>query len=205
MASGRETYPSEARAYWVAEPGRGEIRSEPLGEPPDGKLLIRAAYSAISKGTETLVFRGRVPERMAARMRCPFQEGNFPGPVKYGYSTAGTVIAGPETWLGRAVFCLAPHQDFLTLPAGAARPLPEGLPLARAVLAANMETALNAVWDARPRRGDQVCVIGGGVVGLLAAYLARRIRGAEVDLLDIDPGKAEAATALGARFLERPP
>lgn len=205
MPSGGETWPSHARAYWIAAPGRGEIRSEALGGPADGALLIRAAFGAISKGTETLVHDGRVPARMAERMRCPFQEGDFPGPVKYGYSTVGTVIAGPEAWLGRSVFCLAPHQDFFTIPIDAARPLPKGLPPGRAVLAANMETALNAVWDARLKRGDQVCVIGGGVVGLLTAYLARRIAGAEVDLMDIDPGKKAAARALGARFFEALP
>ncbi len=193
-----------ARAFWVVEPGRGEIRSQALPAPSADQLLIRATHGGISRGTETLVFRGGVPARMATRMRCPLQEGDFPGPVKYGYATVGTVLEGPEDWRGRSVFCLAPHQDFLVVPQTMARPLPKGLPPERAVLAANMETALNAIWDARIRSGDQVCVIGGGVVGLLTAYLARRLARAEVDLLDIDPSRATIAEAMGARFITAP-
>ena len=197
--------PSAARAFWVTAPGHAEIRSEPINPPTDDGLLVRANYGAISKGTETLVYRGGVPARMRDRMRCPFQVGDFPGPVKYGYSTVGTVVGGRDDWLGRSVFCLTPHQDFFTIPLTAARPVPKGVPPARAVLAANMETALNALWDARVRRGDQVCVIGGGVVGMLTAYLAGRIGGARVDLLDIDQGRADLARKLGATFLGEPP
>lgn len=194
-----------ARALWVVKPGQAEIRSEILAPVGDGELLIRATHGAISKGTETLVFRGMVPPRMVDRMRCPFQDGDFPGPVKYGYSTVGTVIEGPDEWLGRPVFCLYPHQDLFTIPLDAARPLPARVPRSRAVLAANMETALNGFWDAGIRRGDQVCVIGAGVVGLLTAYLARRLAKARVDVIDIDPGKAGIARALGATFHTQPP
>ena len=196
--------PRDARAFWVVEPGRGEIRPEPLAPIDEGTLLVRASHGAISKGTETLVFRGMVPPKMVERMRCPFQTGDFPGPVKYGYSTVGEVIEGPDDWVGRSVFCLYPHQDLFAIPISAARRLPARLPPARAVLAANMETALNALWDARIRRGDQVCVIGAGVVGLLCAYLAKRLAGADVEILDIDPAKAETARALGPTFLSEP-
>ena len=196
--------PSTARAFWVTAPGHAEIRTEPITAPNQDSLLIRSTHGAISKGTETLVFRGGVPPRMADRMRCPFQVGDFPGPVKYGYSTVGAVIGGPQDWIGRSVFCLTPHQDFFTIPIAAARAVPERVPPARAILAANMETALNAVWDAHIRRGDQVCVIGGGVIGMLTAYLARRIGGAKVDLLDIDPSKGDVAHKLGATFLTKP-
>jgi NADPH:quinone reductase-like Zn-dependent oxidoreductase len=201
---GQSRVPAAARAFWVTAPGHAEIRTEAIAAPSADALLVRSTHGAISKGTETLVYRGGVPPRTADRMRCPFQVGEFPGPVKYGYSTVGTVIDGSEDWIGRSVFCLHPHQDFFTIPVAAARPLPIGVPPARAVLAANMETALNALWDARIRRGDQVCVIGGGVVGMLAAYLARRIGGARVDLIDIDPRKSEAAKDLGATFLGKP-
>jgi hypothetical protein len=197
--------PSAARAFWITGPGRSEIRSEPIPRPTGGALLVRANHGAISKGTETLVYRGMVPPSTAARMRCPFQVGEFPGPVKYGYSTVGEVIGGPDDWIGRSVFCLYPHQDFFTIPVAAAYLLPKGVPPARAVLAANMETALNAVWDAGIRRGDKVCVIGGGVVGMLTAYLASRIGRAQVDLLDIDPAKAEVAGMIGVTFRDKPP
>lgn len=194
----------EARAFWITRPGRGEIRREEPPRPTDGRLIIRASHGAISRGTELLVYRGMVPTRLAQRMRCPFQQGDFPGPVKYGYSTVGTVIAGSEDLVGKAVFCLHPHQDVFAIPSSAARILPPRLPPPRAVLAANMETALNSIWDARVRRGDQVCVIGAGVVGLLTGYLARRVRGATVDIVDVDPDKAGPAGALGLTFSTTP-
>jgi hypothetical protein len=198
-------FPTPARAFWIVEPGRGEIRTEPLAPTKNDTLLVRATHGAISKGTEALIFNGRVPPGMRTRMRCPFQDGEFPGPVKYGYATVGTVVQGPDEWLDRPVFCLYPHQDLFPIPIVAARLVPKGVPIERAILAANMETALNAVWDAGIRRGDQVCVIGGGVIGLLTAYLARRIGRAQVDLIDIDPTKAEVTRALGVTFLEEVP
>lgn len=204
MTCSRVSCSRTARAFWVVAPGHGEIRAEQLTTPGEDELLIRATHGGISRGTECLVYRGEVPPRMAERMRCPFQEGSFPGPVKYGYSTVGTVVDGPDGWAGKAVFCLAPHQDFFVVPSVAARILPKGVPPERAVLAANMETALNAIWDARLGRGDQVCVIGGGVVGLLTAYLARRISRAGVDLMDINPSRAPVAETLGVRFIDRP-
>ena len=193
-----------ARAFWVIRPGRGEILSEARPLATGGQVIVRAAFGAISRGTEMLVYRGMVPDRLAKRMRCPFQQGDFPGPVKYGYSTVGTVVDGPSDLSGRSVFCLHPHQDLFAIPAAAARVLPPRLPPARAVLAANMETALNALWDARVRRGDQVCVIGAGPVGLLTGYLARRLGGGRVDILDTDPTKAAPARALGLGFSTTP-
>ncbi len=197
--------PGAARAFWIARPGAGEIRPMPRPSAGPGEVLVRATRGAISKGTETLVFRGEVPPGVAARMRCPFQEGAFPAPVKYGYATVGTAVEGPAERLGQAVFCLHPHQDLFAVPAGAARPLPAGVPPGRAVLAAAMETALNALWDARPRRGSRVCAIGAGAIGLSVAYLARRLAGARVEVFDIDPAREAPARALGLGFALRPP
>ncbi len=175
--------------------------------PPrqDGEVLVRALYSGISRGTEALVFRGEVPESQHGAMRAPFQEGSFPGPVKYGYSSVGEVLEGPAELEGRAVFCLFPHQDLYRVPAEAVSILPEGLPPGRAVLAANMETALNATWDAAPGPGDRIVVVGAGVVGLLVAYLCRRLPAADVIVHDIDPRRAVTAAALGLTFTEAPP
>ena len=191
---------SEARAFWVAAPGRGEIRVERLRPPQPGELLIRARASGISRGTETLVFRGEVPQSEWQRMRCPFQLGEFPGPVKYGYAVAGIVENGAAEWCDRRVFCLHPHQDRFIVPHDAVVPIPDDVPERRATLAANMETAVNGLWDAMPGPGDRIAVIGAGVVGTLVAALAARLPGAEVELIDIDPSRAALATAFGCDF-----
>jgi threonine dehydrogenase-like Zn-dependent dehydrogenase len=194
-----------ARQFFIHSPGLGEIVTADLAPRQDGEVLVRALYSGISRGTEALVFRGEVPVSQREAMRAPFQEGEFPGPVKYGYSSVGEVLEGPSELEGRAVFCLYPHQDLYCVPASAVAPLPAGLPEGRAVLAANMETALNAVWDARPGPGDRIVVVGAGVVGLLVAFLCERLPGARVVTFDIDPGRADVADALGLSFTAEPP
>ena len=191
---------SEARAFWLAEPGRGEFRTERLKSPGPGEVEVRALVSGISRGTESLVFRGEVPESQYDTMRCPFQEGAFPAPVKYGYASVGIVEAGPETICGRRVFCLYPHQDRYIVRETSVLPVPDAVPDARAVLAANMETAVNGMWDAGPRLGDRIAVIGAGVVGCLVASLAAKLPGTRVELVDIDPGRADLAAALGCAF-----
>ncbi len=190
----------EATAFWVAAPGRGELRRETLAPQGAGDVLVETRFSGISRGTETLVFQGRVPAGQRDAMRAPFQAGGFEMPLKYGYSSVGIVTGGAPELVGRRVFCLYPHQDRYVVPAAAVMPLPDALPDARAVLAANMETAINGLWDAAPRIGDRAAVIGAGVVGALAAALLARIPAAEVQLIDIDPGKAAVAAALGVDF-----
>ena len=191
---------STSNAFWVVEPGRGEIRSAPLGRPGSDRLRVRMLASGISRGTETLVFRGQVPASQHRAMRCPFQEGDFPGPVKYGYSAVGLVEAGPADWIGRRIFCLHPHQDRFDLPVEAAVAVPEAVPTRRAVLAANLETALNGIWDAGALPGDRIAIVGAGVVGGLVASLAARLPGARVTLIDRDPAREALAQALGCDF-----
>lgn len=191
--------PIPSRACWIAAPGRAEIRAETLAPPAAGEVQVRALHGAISRGTEALVFRGEVPESEFGRMRAPFQQGDFPAPVKYGYINVGRVEAGAPEWVGRTVFCLYPHQTRYVVPADAVLPLPAGVPPARAVLAANMETAVNALWDGAPRIGDRIAVVGGGVVGLLVAALAARLPGCIVEVIDPLPAKRAIAEALGAR------
>jgi threonine dehydrogenase-like Zn-dependent dehydrogenase len=189
-----------AEALWYSGPGQAEIREETLATPGADEVRVRALYGAISRGTEALVFAGRVPESEFERMRAPFMAGHFPFPVKYGYATVGRIEGGPEHLLGRMVFTLHPHQDLFNIPASAVAMLPENVPPQRAVLAANMETALNAVWDAAPGPADRIAVVGAGVVGSLFAYLCGRLPGAEVTLVDINPARAELAQALGVDF-----
>ena len=189
-----------ARAFWTVAPGRGEIRSEALRPPASGEVLVRASYSAVSRGTESLVFNGRVPASEYQRMRCPHQVGEFPGPLKYGYASVGVVEAGPRELLNQPVFCLFPHQSAYVVAALSVLPIPASVAPERAVLAANLETAVNAVWDAAPRLGDRVTVVGGGVLGCLCAYLLARQIGVAVELVDIQPERAAVAQALGAHF-----
>jgi NADPH:quinone reductase-like Zn-dependent oxidoreductase len=186
------------RALVYAAPGRAEIREAAPGE---GELGLRMVVSALSRGTERLVFEARVPESERDRMRAPFQAGEFPFPVKYGYSAVAEVEDGPEALRGRLVFALHPHQTRFRLPVSAVHPLPPGLPPARAALAANMETALNVVWDAGLAPGDRVAVIGAGLVGCLVARLAGRIPGAEVFLADRMASRQMTAAQLGVRFV----
>jgi hypothetical protein len=187
-------------ACWTEAPGRAALRGGTLPALPEGSVQVRTLHSAVSRGTELLVFRGEVPDSEHRRMRAPFQEGDFPGPVKYGYASVGVVEEGPADWLGRTVFCLHPHQTRYQVPAAAVHALPAGLPPARAVLAANMETAVNALWDAAPRLGDRIAVVGGGVVGLLVAWLAARMPGCSVELVDVQPERAAVAARLGLAF-----
>ena len=187
------------KALWYVEPGIAVLRDEQVAPGPDD-LCVRARFGAISRGTEALVFAGRVPQTEYQRMRGPHMGGVFPFPVKYGYAIVGTVHSGPPHLHGRMGFALHPHQDLFALPPDAFVPLPEGVPPQRAVLAANMETALNAVWDGAPGPADRIAVIGAGVVGALAAFLCAQLPGTDVVLVDIDPARAALARALGVTF-----
>jgi threonine dehydrogenase-like Zn-dependent dehydrogenase len=168
--------------------------------PGAGEASVQTRYSGVSRGTEALVFTGSVPVSEYERMRAPFQAGDFPSPIKYGYCSVGQVLQGPASWIGCDVFCLHPHQQCYVVPADALYRIPDGVPASRAILAANMETALNGVWDSGVGPGDRVSIVGAGSVGCLAAWLLARIPGCEVELIDINPQRAGIAAALGARF-----
>ncbi|MCI2416049.1 zinc-binding alcohol dehydrogenase [Saccharopolyspora sp. K220] len=190
----------DARAFWLRCPGEGEIRPVALPFPGSDEVLVRTLCSGVSRGTEALVFRGEVPVSQYAAMRAPFQDGEFPGPVKYGYLNVGVVAQGPANLLGRTVFCLYPHQTHYVVPSTAVTPVPDSVPPARAVLAGTVETALNAVWDAAPLFGDRIAVVGAGMVGCCVAALLAELPGARVQLIDVDPRRAGTAEALGVEF-----
>jgi threonine dehydrogenase-like Zn-dependent dehydrogenase len=189
-----------ARAFWFKSRGKSEIRSAGVGEPGPGEILVRTLFSGVSRGTETLVFRGGVPENQYETMRAPFQDGDFPWPVKYGYLNVGVVEHGPPDLVGRNVFCLYPHQTRYVVPASAVTLVPDDVPPGRAVLAGTVETAVNALWDAAPLVGDRIAVVGAGMVGCSVAGVLAGIPGVRVQLVDIDPGRAAIAKALGADF-----
>jgi hypothetical protein len=190
----------QGEALWYVGPGRVEIRAESVEMPAAGEVRLSALYSGVSRGTERLVLDGRVPASEHSRMRAPNMAGSFPFPVKYGYAMVARIETGPADLVGRIGFVLHPHQTAFNLPADAVVLLPPEVPASRGVLAANMETALNAVWDAAPGPADRIAVVGAGVVGSLCAWLCAKLPGAEVTLVDIDPGRAETAAGLGASF-----
>ncbi|SES10559.1 Threonine dehydrogenase [Lentzea xinjiangensis] len=189
-----------ASAFWLNESGKGELRPVALDGPGPGEVEVRTLHSGVSRGTETLVFRGGVPENQYAVMRAPFQEGDFPWPVKYGYLNVGVVEHGPGHLRGRTVFCLYPHQTRYVVPETAVTVVPERVPAARAVLAGTVETAVNAVWDARPLIGDRIAVVGGGMVGSSIAAVLASFPGARVQLVDADPARQTTADRLGVGF-----
>jgi NADPH:quinone reductase-like Zn-dependent oxidoreductase len=205
----RETSPSEskleAHALSYIAPGRAAIKNVSIptltgADKHAPYVLVSTAFSGISRGTERLVFEGRLPPSEWGRMRCPHQMGEFPYPVAYGYAAVGEVIEGPGELLGRSVFALHPHQDIFAIPAAEVVPLPDGVPARRGTLTANMETALNALWDSGASAGHRIVVIGGGLVGCLIAALAGRLPGADVTLVDIQRDRAAVAATLGVRF-----
>jgi hypothetical protein len=191
-----------ATAYWTVGPCEGELRSEALREPAEGQALVRALYSGISKGTELVVHEAHVPRRVAGAMRAPMQAGEFPSPVKFGYLSVGVVEEGPDTWLGRTVFCLHPHQDRYVVPVNNLTLVPEGIPARRAVLTGTVETAINGLWEGSPCIGDRVAVVGVGLVGGMVAALLRSFPLSRLQIVDADPRRRGLAAVLGVQFAE---
>lgn len=192
--------PIHATAYWTTAKQHGELRPEEVPAPGPGEVLVRALYSGISRGTEMVVHAGAVPPRVAEQMRAPHQEGTFPGPVKFGYLSVGVVEEGPEEWKGARVFCLNPHQDLYVVPLESLTRIPDDVPSRRAVLTGTVETAVNALWEAGPRLGDRVAVVGAGLVGGMVATLLRTFPLQRLQLVDLDPSRKQLADALGVDF-----
>lgn len=188
------------QALWYVAPGKAELRAATIGDPNANQVRVRTLYSGLSRGTERLIFEGKVPEAEWSRMKAPAQEGEFPFPVKYGYSAVGVVEEGPTALKGKTVFVLYPHQDRFVVPAERAFIIPDDIPARRATLAANMETALNILWDGGAQPADRIVIVGGGIVGMLVASLASRLPGADVTLVDVEPSRAAIAAKLNTRF-----
>jgi 2-desacetyl-2-hydroxyethyl bacteriochlorophyllide A dehydrogenase len=192
----------ESTAFWIEAPGVGVLREEQIRHPGDGDVLVRTLFTGISRGTEVSVFGGHVPESERERMRAPFQDGEFPWPVKYGYLNVGVVVRGPKALTGQIVFTLFPHQSTFVVPAAAVTLVPDGIPARRAVLAGAVETAINVLWDAAPLIGDRVCVVGAGMIGCCVARLLHGIPGVDVTLVDIDATRKTIADQLGVNFAD---
>ena len=202
-ADARRNDHQPARALYYVAPQRAALRKISLlteHDPDVTQIRFRTLFTSLSRGTERLVFEGKLPQSEWQRMRAPHQEGNFPFPVKYGYAAVGLVEAGPAALLGQTVFGLFPHQDQMIARPDDVVPLPFGVPPRRAVLAANMETALNGIWDSAAAPGHNILIIGAGIVGALLAGIASRLPGARVGIVDICPDRAGIAQALGVDF-----
>lgn len=189
-----------ASAFWITDYQRGEIRRAALPDLKHDQVKVQTLYSGVSLGTEALVFNHAVPASEFQRMRAPFQDGDFPSPVKYGYINVGKVLEGPDDLRGQNVFCLYPHQTHYIVPGNAVSLIPPDVPAERAILAANLETAINALWDASAQIGDHITIIGAGVIGCLVGWLANSIPGCDVELIDINPERANVCNALGLSF-----
>lgn len=201
MAARRSTGRNQmSRALWYVRPGVIELRTEQVAPPAPDQAQVAMLFSGISRGTERLVFSGQVGASEYERMRAPFQAGDFPFPVKYGYCAVGRVEIGPAELQGRTVFCLHPHQEVFNAPVSMLVPIPDAVPARRATLAANAETALNALWDAGAGPGDRIAIVGAGIVGLMVAAIAARLPGATVTVVDLDASRRPLVEALGARF-----
>lgn len=191
---------TRAIAFWVERPGEGALRTEVVAEPGPDEVLVRTSCTGVSRGTESIVFRGEVPAGEAERMRAPFQAGDFPAPVKYGYLNVGVVERGAPDLVGRTVFTLFPHQSAFVVPRAEVTVVPDDVPARRAVLTGAVETAVNVLWDASPLVGDRIGVIGAGTIGCAVARLAADIPGVDVTLVDVDESKAEVCARLGIPY-----
>lgn len=188
----------QAHALVYSAPGEARIDTVELSPRGRGMVEVETICSGLSRGTERLVFRGLVPAAEWNRMRAPLQVGEFPFPVRYGYSCVGRIAAGPDA--GRTVFCLHPHQTRFRVDDRWVLPVPDGVPAPRAILAANMETALNALWDAVPRPGVRCLVVGAGIVGWLITCLLSRRSDLSVLLTDVAPETGALSSDLNVRF-----
>lgn len=200
-----------ARAVWFPQARAVELRREALPAAGPGDLRVRAIASAVSHGTEMLVYRGQVPSQMPLDL--PAVRGDFDFPIKYGYASVGWVVqvgARVEGFAtGDLVFVHHPHQTEYVVPATAQQGpepvrLPPELPPEHGVFLANVETAVNVLLDAAPRLGERVVVFGQGVVGLLLTQLTRQAGAGLVIAVDPFSLRRELARAAGADVVLAP-
>ena len=178
-----------AQSFWVNKK-RGSIKKELLNQSlGNDELLVKAYYSGISYGTEKIVHDSQVPANQYEFMRAPHQVGEFNKEVKYGYLSVGKVVVGPKSMMNKMVYTMFPHQSMYILKSSLATLIPSHIPYKRALLTANMETAINAMWDSQPSIGDNTYVIGAGIVGILMAYVLSSTFGIKVTVIDNNASK----------------
>ncbi len=189
-------------ALYFTAPRQITLRPEPCPAPGPGEVRVRTRLSAISPGTEMLIYRGQMPSGMAADETLAALRGDLTYPLKYGYAAVGEVVdLGPgvaSDWFGRLVFAFQPHQRCFVASVTALHPLPDDVPPERAVLLPNMETAVNLLMDGAPLIGERVVVLGQGVVGLLTTALLARFPLAALVTFDRYPLRRQMGLDLGA-------
>jgi len=188
---------AEARALWFKAYDHAEILKERLPLLKPGWCKLQTFFSAISPGTERLVYSGDVPENLRQEMKCPYMGGEFPFPVKYGYSLIGKITEGPKQSIGKIVHVLHPHQDQCIVHMEDTFPIPPRVPPPRGTLASNLETAVNAIWDSNVTIGERALLIGFGIVGSLVARLLSFIPGVQLQVVDTNPSKITLAEKMG--------
>lgn len=191
----------QSKSLWFKNQFHAVMETEMLPVLPPNKkknsCLIKTLFTAISPGTEYLVYSGGVPKKLYVEMRCPYMGGDFSFPIKYGYSLVGQVLDGPTSLKGKLIHTLHPHQDYARISAEDVYVIPDGISPQRATLASNMETALNAIWDSGVNIGDKVLIVGFGIIGSLIARILSFIPQVEVDVLDVQPAKITLIEQLG--------
>lgn len=189
------------RTVYFNAPRQVEVRQEPIPQPGLGQVLVQTLFSAISPGTEMLVYRGQFPD-LPVDASIESLEGGFAYPLAYGYACVGRVIqTGPGVgaeWQDRMVFSFQPHTSFFTCEPHALMPLPAGLSPETACFLPNMETAVNLVQDGAPLLGENVLVFGQGIVGLLTTALLAQFPLGSLVCVDLLANRRAAALASGA-------
>jgi len=194
----KAAFSNDARALWFTTPGKAVLRSDKIGPPVGDEICtVRSLYSAVSEGSERLVLAGKVPPDLHQSMRVPYMAGDFSFPIKYGYSLVGVVDRGAAHLVGAVVHLMHPHQDICCVDSADVFPVPEGIPPRRAVLASNLETAVTAIWDARPALGERVLVVGFGCIGALIAQVLRGMPGIDLHIVERDEARSHLARNLG--------
>lgn len=194
--------PIRNEALYFTAPRQVALRREPCPAPGPGQVRVRTRLSAISPGTEMLLYRGQMPSSLPADEALEALAGPLAYPLKYGYAAVGQVTdlgpGVPEAWAGRWVFAFQPHQTCFVATVASLHPVPTDIPPERAAFLPNMETAVNFLLDGAPLIGERVAVLGQGVVGLLTTALLARFPLAALVAFDRYPLRRETARALGA-------
>ena len=191
----------ESHTLYFTAPGQVAIQEETLPPPGTGQVLVQSVLSAISSGTELLVYRGQFPTGLPVDESLSVLSGAFAYPLRYGYSTVGHVIelgSGVDpAWLGQRVFAFQPHRSHFLVDVAGLMAIPPGLSFENAAFLPNMETAVNFILDGAPLVGEGVAVFGQGAVGLLTAALLARFPLAGLVTLDRYPLRRQASLEAG--------
>ena len=191
----------KSQSLWLIKKNKPKILSKDIYYKKNNKtVLVKTLYSGISKGTENLVARGKIHKSQFKIMRCPFQDGNFSFPIKYGYINIGEIIDGPISLTGKKIFTLFPHQTVFEISTKNIN-LIKNKNAKKYLLTANMETAVNIFWDSQAKKNDRILIVGLGSVGLLTAYFFKLKGYKNLYVSDVNLSKKSIAKKLNLNFI----